>query len=152
MSATWDITNIITTYQDNIDRLIDQLGKPVMLFFHPVKTNLTDDNYSVIHGDKKLPEFKANSVVETRSSVQIKALIKWNPKEVNKYNINFKEGKAIIRLKTMLTDVPNLTRCEYIIPNYESVGIISNRFKLIMMPIPVGLGEDRYAISFWEEV
>lgn len=152
MAATWDVTNVVEIYQDNIDRLIDQLGKTVRVYFDPLKTGMDSDNYSPVHNDKKLPAYKENSVTETRTYVDVTALIKWNPRDVNKYKINFKEGKAIVRLKTMLSDVPNLLRADYIVPNFDSIGVIEKRFKIIAGPIPVGLQEDRYAVSFWEEV
>lgn len=61
-------------------------------------------------------------------------------------------AKTTVRLKTYLTDVPDLRRCLYVQVHSDVGAIIDSKFKLIMEPIPTGLKVDRYAYTYWEHI
>jgi len=146
--------DLVDIYQGEIDSLIDNMGKPVVLYFKSTVTNVSQsvDDY-VLEDEIRKPSFKLPSVdqpIETENTVTITALIKHNPADFQRYGLQIDDPQGIVRLKTYLTDVPNILKCEYAIVNADSRAIVENRYRLIRQPIPVGLKEDRYAISFWQ--
>jgi hypothetical protein len=151
-----DLTNIIKIYQDNIDDLIKQLGKPVVLHFYETITNVNDEfNDPVRPGDIRKPDYtqtqESTAPNVSENTKTIKALIQYKPKEFDKQAIDLgiNDPRGTIRLKTLLTDVPDLVRCQFIVPNADSQNILKSEYKLVGQPIPVGLAKDRYAVSYW---
>lgn len=152
-----DLTNIVKIYQNNIDDLINQLGKIVVICFEDTVSSVTDTFYDPVRGDElKQPGSKEMDISQnpsiTTNSKTIKALHKYSPKEWNQVAPHINEPSSILRLKTFLDDVPSLLRCKYIIPNSQSQNILYTKFRLIKEPIPVGLQQDRYAVSYWERI
>ena len=60
----------------------------------------------------------------------------------------YQEG--IVRLKTYLTDLPDLLRADYIIVNANVKDMITCKCRLVRKPMPFGFKEDRYARTYWE--
>lgn len=142
---------VIQIYQAEIDSLIDTLGKTVTLYFPSTIVSNDSPQDDAISGGVKKPAYKTtNPQVITPNTLQIRALIKYNPADFQHFGIKIDKPVGLLRLKTYLTDVPNLVKAEYVVPNDLSRGIIDTKYKLIREPIPQGLGRDRYAISFWE--
>jgi hypothetical protein len=155
--ATLDLSKIVPIYQSAIDGVINQMGKPVLLVFEDTVTNMTDNFQDKVDDfETKKPLFKADSIsdqpVITQNTKIITSLIQHNPKDFKTYDINVKEGTDIVRLKSFLTDVPDLDRCKYIIPNYSSIAIIGYKYRMLKNPVPRGLQIDRYAVSYWYKV
>lgn len=149
-----DLTNLVPVYQQNIDALIEQLGKYVELYFEDTVSNVQPDFYDPVRGGEvKQPSFKGSdttpSPTVSNNKVTIKALHKYAPKEWNVVAPYVNEAASILRLKTFLTDVPNLIRAKYIVPSLGAQGIVNTRFRLLKEAIPVGLQVDRYAITYW---
>ncbi len=152
-----DLTNIIPIYQSNIDAILNQLGKNVVIYFEQLTTDVPSEFYDVVRdGETKKPDFKESTpsnkptIVQTRRT--IKALLKYNPRDFTDYSLNLRANNTVIRLKTFLTDVPDLLRCKFIMPSSDSSGVIEGKYRLIKAPVPVGLQIDRYAISYWEHI
>ncbi len=97
----------------------------------------------------ELDSVEGSPSIEYETEV-IKALIKYSPSDFVTFGTKAQLPDGVVRLKTFLSDVPKLKRCEYIMPNYDSRDIIYTRYRMIREPIPVGLQKDRYAISYWE--
>jgi hypothetical protein len=76
-------------------------------------------------------------------------LHKYAPKEWRTIAPNAGEADAVLRLKSFLTDVPDLIRCEHIVPSFGSQEVLPTKYRLIREPIPVGLQTDRYSVSYW---
>ena len=158
--------SLIRIYQSRIDALINQLGKNVYLEFDPIRQpcpNCTHDTirkrstgiYKVggpipFTRGRKCPYCKGRGFTETSVNKCIKCLIKWNPEDANNYGLAVERRKGVVRLKTYLTEADDLARAKIVIVNHDIVGQMKLRVKLIQGPIPVGLREDRYCISFWE--
>ena len=147
--------NLKDLYQEGIDSLIDNVGKNVTIVFDSTVTNVTDeyfDQNSMTHEMK--PSFKEDTVGEapvvTDSTRTIKALTKWEPKEFQNYGIRVNNPEGIVRLKTYLTDLPDLLRSNYIIVNSNVKDVITCKCRLIRKPMPFGFKEDRYARTYWE--
>lgn len=158
--------DLIGIYQDRIDSLINQLGKNVLFIFDPIIepcTNCifdTEKNRSTgvykIGGPipftrgHKCPYCKGQGFLERAVEKCVKCLIKWNPKEFKNYGISVQKNHAVVRLKGFLTDAPYMVKAKTAIVDHD----IKKSFKLIVRliqgPIPVGLREDRYIISYWE--
>jgi hypothetical protein len=146
--------NVVQIYQSNIDSLISVMGKEVTLVFPDTVTNVKSDYDDPLRHDvSRKPDFKNTSIdpipIRTPNTKTIKALTKDDPKEFKDFNIRVDNAQAIVRLKTMLTDVPDLRRCSYIIVHSKIKDILEAKFRLIREPVPTGLQEDRYAISYW---
>lgn len=158
--------DLIKIYQDRIDSLINQLGKNVLFIFDPIIepcTNCvfdTEKNRSTgvykIGGPipftrgYKCPYCKGQGFLERAVEKCVKCLIKWNPKEFKNYGISVQKNHAVVRLKGFLTDAPYMVKAKAAIVDHD----IKKSFKLIVRliqgPIPVGLREDRYCVSYWE--
>jgi hypothetical protein len=157
--------DLIKIYQDRIDSLINQLGKNVYLIFDPIIEPCTNCEFDVISNrstgiykiggpilfsrGQKCPYCKGKGLLERENAKCIKCLLKWNPKEAFNYGISVQKNDGIVRLKTFLTDAPYLIKAKYAIVNHDIENIFRLRVGLIGGPIPVGLREDRYSISFW---
>jgi len=158
--------DLIQIYQSRIDALINQLGKNVYLIFDPIIEPCTNCTFDVVGNrstgiykiggpvsfsrGQKCPYCKSVGFLERENAKCIKALIKWAPVEMKNFGISVQKTEGVVRLKTFLTDVPDLVRCKYAIVNHDIEEILKLRVRLIQGPIPVGLREDRYSISFWE--
>lgn len=157
---------LITIYQERIDALVNQLGKHVLLEFTPTRTPCTNCYYDTIRKrsngvyrpggprpferGRKCPYCKGRGFLETQVTECIHALLKWNPHEAEDFGISVSDHKGVVRLKTYLTHMASLMRTETAIVNYDIRDIIKMRVRKVKGPIPVGLREDRYCISFWE--
>lgn len=158
--------SLITIYQQRIDALINQLGKNVHLEFDPIRSPCPNCEYDTIRKrstgiyriggprpftrGRKCPYCKGRGFEETAVTKCIKCLIKWNPVDAEHFGVAISQRKGIVRLKTYLTEADDLARAKTVIVNYDIVSQMKLRVKLIQGPIPVGLREDRYCISFWE--
>ncbi len=147
---------VVEIYQTEIDSLIENMGKNVIVHMPVYVSNVSDEFYDPVTGDIKMPDYKTESTDLSPSSsgvtVQIKALLKYNPREFETFGIKVNEPRGILRLKTYLTDVPNLQRCEFVVPNQNSQDVINSKYRLVRHPVPVGLQQDRYAITYWERI
>lgn len=154
MAFVRNINPLVTHFQDRIDWLIDSAGKSIVLYFKkdPQTTEPDSDDYDLIRGGIKKPFFKDSPYIEEYDTTTIKALISQNPRDFKNFGIRINDIEGTIRLKTYLSDVPSLIRCNYIKLGDDVQNIIGTKFKIIREPIPIGLKTDRYAISFWERI
>ena len=159
-------STLIDIYQSRIDALINQLGKNITVEFDPVREDCPNCGFDPIRKrsngiytpggprpfgrGRKCPYCKGHGFLETVERKCIKCLVKWSPREVQQYGININEHKAIVRLKTHLTQADDLKRAKTVIVDADISGTVKLRAKLIKGPTPVGLREDRYCVSFWE--
>ena len=92
--------------------------------------------------------------IDPKAKVRLEKIIgkalKWNPKEAANYGLTLSDSKGIVRIKTFLTEFDDLKRAITVIANHDMDSIAKLRVRLVKGPIPVGLREDRYCISFWE--
>lgn len=160
--------SLITIYQQRIDALINQLGKNVYLEFDPIREPCPNCEYDTMRKrstgiykaggprpfarGRKCPYCKGRGFTETAVNKCIKCLIKWNPEDAKNFGIAVSKVGGVVRLKTYLTEADDLSRATTVIVNYDIVSQMKLKVKLIQGPIPVGLREDRYCISFWELV
>ena len=157
---------LIGIYQSRIDALINQLGKNVFLEFKKTRVacpnclfdTMRDRSRGIFRPGgprpfargRSCPWCKGKGFEETDNNKCIKALLKWNPRDAADYGLSLSDHKGIVRIKTFLTEYKDLVRAETAIVNHDIADIANFRVKLIRGPIPVGLREDRYCISFWE--
>lgn len=165
--ASIQITSgLVQIYQDRIDALINQLGKSVLLEFDAVKQPCPNCVFDPIRNrstgiyisggprsferGRQCPWCKGRGFEETVSTKCIEALLKWNPKDSRKYGISLSNHKSVVRIKTFITEADDLIRAKTAIADYQEIETTIARVRLIKNPIPVGLQESRYCISFWE--
>ena len=157
---------LIGIYQDRIDALINQLGKHVWLEFTPIRTPCNNCYFDTMRErsngvyrsggprpferGRRCPYCKGKGFLEVQVTECIHALLKWNPKEAEDFGISVADHKGVVRIKTYLTHAASIMRAETAIVNYDIRDIMRLKVHKIKGPIPVGLREDRYIISFWE--
>lgn len=158
--------DLIQIYQSRIDALINQLGKNVLLIFDPIIEPCTNCFFDIVGNrsngiyrpggsipfsrGQKCPFCKGIGFLERENAKCLKCLIKWSPKEMSDYSISVEKRNGVARLKSFLTDVPDIIRAKEIVVNHDIEGTIKLRTRLIRGPIPVGLRSDRYAITYVE--
>lgn len=159
---------LIRLYQDRIDALLNQLGKNVVLEFDPVQTPcpnclfdpITNRSTGVYRDagpepfprGRKCPYCKGEGVVTSNETRCIKCLIKWAPKDAMNYGLTVTDPRAIVRTKCLLTNAPLIARARTAIIDYGISDVTRLKVKRLRGPVPVGLREDRYAITFWQLV
>jgi len=158
--------DLITIYQERIDSLINQLGKNVLFIFDPIIEPCTNCVFDIgenrstgiykIGGPipftrgQKCPYCKGQGFLERAVEKCVKCLIKWNPKEFKNYGISVQKNHAVVRLKGFLTDAPHMVKAKTAIVDHDIERAFKLIVRLIQGPIPVGLREDRYCVSYWE--
>lgn len=145
---------IVQIYQTEIDSLIDNMGKYVTLYFASTVENVRPKFHDSVRGrDIRQPSYKAGPTepapTTTEHTRTLKALIRIDPLDYETFN-NIDQPKSIVRLKTFLSDVPDLQRCDYIVINVPERNIIEAKYRMLREPIPTGLKHNRYAVTFWE--
>jgi hypothetical protein len=166
-TASIQIPNeIITIYQSHIDALINQLGKNVTLSFDSQLEQCPNCIYDAINKrstgvykqggsrpfirGKKCPYCYGEGFLETYTQKCIKCLIKWSPHDIERYGISIEKKESVVRFKTYITEMNDLLRASSAIVDLNQVDITELKVHRIKGPIPIGLREDRYCISFWE--
>lgn len=159
---------LVGIYQGRIDAIINQLGKNVLLEYDPIKQPCPNCGYDAINDrsngiyviggpapfprGQKCPYCRGLGSMQEPVLVCIKALIKWNPEDAMRYGIAVDDTQALVRTKTLLTDLPAIVRAKSAIMNYAVKDLLRLRVKLLRAPIPVGLRASRYCIAFWQLV
>lgn len=144
-----NFAGLVTIYQQEIDSLINVMGKEVVLHFAERIENVNDEFDDPVRTEStRMPSYKGTTEnpapTVTHTTRSIKALVRVSPSDYETFGIKVKQPQEIMRLKTFLTDVPDLKRCSYV--------VYDGKYRMLREPTPVGLKEDRYAISFWERV
>jgi hypothetical protein len=161
-------SGLVQVYQDHIDALINQLGKNILLEFDPIITvcpNCIQDTirqrssgrYNGIGPEpfvrgRKCPVCKGDGVLETPETRCIKCLIKWNSKDYANKDIRYEKGRSIVRTKCLMSQAPLIQRCRTALMNYDISNQLTLRVKRLRSPVPAGLRDKRYCITFWEIV
>ncbi len=146
-----DFDNLKTIYQSNIDSVIDGLGKSIELHFEETVTNISDDSIDQVHSGHKLPSFKNDGSTTSENTEVIRGLLMWNPAEAEDFGINISDDRPVIRFKTYLTEGPKLIRAAFMIA-IESDQITGRKFQLQRGPLPRGMGNERYCVTYWKAV
>lgn len=157
---------LIGIYQSRIDALINQLGKNILLEFEKIRVQCPNCFFDTMRGrsngifrsggprpfarGRRCPWCKGRGFEESDNKKCIKALLKWNPKEAASYGLTLNDSKGVVRIKTFLTEFDDLKRAITVIVNHDMDSMAKLKVRLVKGPMPVGLREDRYCISFWE--
>ncbi len=159
---------LIRIYQSRIDALVNQLGKNIHLEFEPVVAPCDNCLFDGMQNrstgmykpggplpfprGQRCPRCKGKGVIETRETRCIKGLIKWNPRDYADGGLSAVDPKAIVRTKSYLSDAPLIRRASTAIMNAGVQNLMRLRVRRLRGPIPVGLRQPRYCITFWELV
>jgi hypothetical protein len=162
-----DLSFVVPIYQENIDALIDQLGKNITAYIGEVSTDCPNCDYDPVRkassgrytsggpipfvNGTTCPYCSGKGKTITNVTSSFKGLVKWNPRDFNRLDLQINESENICRLKTFLSDIPNLMRAKYIVIDTAAQGTLGNKMYLLRKPIPIGLQESRYAVSYWRE-
>ena len=139
MPVKLDLKRVQPIYQNAISQLIEQMGKPVRL----VMSEKTEE-------DPRIPEWeKQESIKEYK---QIKALIDYTVSDYKKYTGEISVPQGMLQMKTYIEDLVLLQKCLWVEPSVESQEYIFSKYRLSRQPIPVGLGKEVFALTFWERI
>jgi hypothetical protein len=149
--------NLVDIYEGEIDSLINNMGKTVRIYFPATVTGVNEGFYDPVRGgDARRPDYSTTAQnpnpTRTHDTRDILALLSVDPAEFETFGINVKNPRGILRLKTYLSDVPDLVRAEFVVPNPSLTAIVNHKYKLVRPPTPRGLKRNRYALSYWEIV
>lgn len=146
-----EFDSLVNIYEAEIDGLLNVMGKPCLLVFHETIINPSEETNDPVRNDSRKPFYESNVPipVSNRETKVIKALTKHGPSDYETFGVKVKEPRDIVRLKTFLTDVPDLKRCDYIIPDLNVKDVVGLKYRLIREPVPRGLKRNRYAVSYW---
>ncbi len=159
--------NTIQIFQDGIDTLINQLGKSVRLIYPPTIIdcpNCVNDPIGNKPANRfrpgpmrfsdgiRCPYCRGTKKTEEENSEVIQGLIQIKPRDYKRYGISVQDPGALVRVKTFITDVIKIERATHAIIDIQKQDIIKIKCRKIREPIPTGLRDSRYAITFWERV
>lgn len=149
-----DFNDLVQIYQEENDSLIDNLGKNILLVFRQtVETDVVDGIDDNVRGENfRKPSYKTNVPAVTETTREIKGLLVFDPKDFRRLDNRINIPDNILRIKTYITEIPYLTTCDYLVPNYNVSGYTYSKYKLFREPFPIGLKNDRYCISYWERI
>jgi hypothetical protein len=158
--------SLIRTYQGIIDGMVNQLGKNVVLEFDPTLERCPNCEFDTLRKrslgiyipggprpfvrGRKCPYCKGKGLLETSTTQCIKCLTEWNPQDARKYGISVEKASDTVKLKTYIWDADSLIIAKTAIVDHDIIEQMKLRVRLIKGPIPLGLREDRYCVSFWE--
>lgn len=156
---------LVKVYQDHIDALINQIGRNVVLYFEPQSdpcpncyydaTNQRSNGQHRIGGPRpfsagrRCPWCDGIGLVKTPVTKCIKCLVKWNPRDNVGYGLSASSPDGVVRLKTHLRYAKDLSRADQIAVDVAVSDDIDVRLEMIRQPIPVGLRDSVYCVSYW---
>jgi hypothetical protein len=147
-------TELTKIYEREIDSIIENFGKDCLLVFHEIITNPNTEISDPLRDDSRRPSYQSDNPQPTseRTTRTLKVLTKHNPSDYENFGVKVKQPNDILKIKSYVTDMPDLKRADYIIPDINVQGFSGARYRLIREPIPRGLKNNRYAVSYWEPV
>ena len=154
--------SLMTDFNMAIDALIDWAGRTVILNMPPIETECTNCEIINIGGKKRssgrykaggpepftsgiCPVCRGSGIINTVRNVSFKSLVRWNPDEYMDIAKSVHETDTIVEMKTYRTNESNIKKAQYAI-------IDSKRCKRVKDPVPRGLRESRYCVTFWQVV
>lgn len=159
---------LIGIYQSRIDAMINQLGKNMLLEFAPVEVPCPNCEFDAVakrstgiykaggptpfDRGRRCPHCSGAGTLKTQETRCVKCLTKWNPDDYRKHGVAVEDPNSIVRTKGFLTDAPYFAKSQTAIVNHDISNILKTRVRRLRGPIPVGLREDRYCITFWQLV
>lgn len=159
---------LVGIYQGRIDALINQLGKNVLLEFNPLRSPCPNCEYDTINKrstgiyipggprpfdrGRRCPYCKGEGLLTTPVTKCIQCLIKWNPRDNIGYQLAISENAPIVRLKTFMTSANDMIRCVSAVIDENITESVKTRVKMVRKPLPQGLRESRYCISYWRVI
>lgn len=159
--------NTIQIFQDGIDTLINQLGKSVKLIYPPTiiacpncindpignkPANRFRPGPMRFSDGRRCPYCRGTKKTEQENSEVIQGLIQVKPRDYKRYGISVQDPGGLIRVKTFISDVIKIERATHAIVDIQKQNIIKMKCRKIREPIPTGLRDSRYAITFFERV
>jgi hypothetical protein len=101
---------------------------------------------------RRCPYCRGTKKTEEENSEIIQALIQVRPRNYRRFGISTQDPSGLVKLKTFMTDAIKLQRATHAVIDIQKQGIIKMKCRKIRDPIPTGLRDSRYAITFWERV
>lgn len=151
-----EFADVVEVYEQEIDGLIESMGKDCLLVFKESVVPPDDPSVDPIYGNSKFDDYKfsppIDNLVRTENTKIIKALITHNPSDFVSFVGKVYEPSDLLRLKTYARYVPDLRRCDYIIPDINVKDAFGHKYRLIRDLIPRGMVNNRYTLGYFARV
>ena len=159
-------STVIDIFEREIDGLITDLGRDIKLIYDPSVVVCINCQFDPI-GNKSNNRFRPGGPIsfpdgsrcpycngsgrtEEENSEIIKALVSWDAKDYIDFGISIQNPNAVVRTKTLLKLVPKIQRAKEAIVDYRINDILKLKCRKLRDPIPTGLKNSRYAITWWQ--
>ena len=159
-------STVIEIFEREIDGLITDLGRDIKLIYDPSVVVCINCQFDPI-GNKSNNRFRPGGPIsfpdgsrcpycngsgrtEEENSEIIKALVSWDAKDYIDFGISIQNPNAVVRTKTLLKLVPKIQRAKEAIVDYRINDILKLKCRKLRDPIPTGLKNSRYAITWWQ--
>ena len=157
--------SIISIYQRGIDTLVKELGKDMKLIYDPTIIDCPECDTSkqpnnrfrpgpLIHyfDGRRCPYCNGAGKTEKENSEIIRVLVKMRPRDYDQFDISVQNPAALIKTKSFLQDVIKIQRAKDALVDIQVNDTIKVKVRRLSDPIPRGLRDTRYAVTFWERV
>lgn len=149
-----DLSHLVPEYEKGIDSIIEAMGKDCRLIFDAKIVNPTESSIDPLRDGSRRPLYQNDAPIpiEEPETKIIRALITHGPSDYRSFGLKVEEPQDVIKIKTYITYLPDLKRCRYLIPDINVEAYTGAKYRLIREPIPRGLKNNRYCISWWTRV
>ncbi len=159
-------TNVVATYNDVADALINDLGVDCTLLYPPLRAECPNC-YSRTIGigssanvyrpggpiffqqGRPCPLCNGKGFKLTENTEVVRMRVYWRKKDWVDIGFQVDIPGNVMQTIFFLSDLPKIMKAQQIIPNRNLQGFITARFDRASQPFPHGFLQDRYAIIFW---
>lgn len=157
--------------RDALDDLITEFGKNCRLVYPPKSIDCQNCSIALVGslqvnrwktgGPSPFPNGAPCPICNGRGKIEqevseiLELLCTYEPKGFLRpvEGVNIRLKNATLRTKCFLTDAPKLKRCDHIIYQVDTEGIVRNKFRLASDPVDVSsIVKGRYAVAYWEQI
>ncbi len=160
--------DVINIFERGVDAIIDQLGKNVKLIFDPIIIPCPNCLFDPIGGKSsnrfkpggpvpfsdgaRCPYCRGTGKTEQERSTIVKASVSWSPQDYIDYGISVQNARAVVSTKTLLNDVIKIQRAKIAIIDCDISSILKVKCRRLKDPVPIGVKNSRYAMTFWQRI
>lgn len=98
------------------------------------------------------PYCNGNGFIYSEEEDTVKMKIYWTPKDWIDIGFDVQQADGIIQTQALVSDLPKIQKCNYMIPNLRTYSSVQYKYKLIKESVPHGFRQDKFFISYWQQI